>query len=447
MRKYLIVIAGIVTMMSACKKKTDPVFDQSPDERLATVMNAFQDKLVKQTDGWKVLVSPLTPGTYPFYMKFTNSNRVTMLSDISDSTAGVPRESSYRLKALQQPTIIFDTYNYLHILMDPTPAIAGADYGVGLASDIEYYLPTALIAALQGNKPDTINTMTLKGRYNGAGIVFTKASSAEAASYTAGNWKNLRVAVNNYVSANRHRLYLDFGDGIKVLVTIDQTNRTVSFFWIKNGTPFSFNTSFYFTLDGLQLATPFNYNSTTVISKITWDNVKLTGTGTGPAMPIQIGATDAYPLHVLLGTTITGINLPAVTSFPGWSDDFKARRAAVAASLINGPYGLTLDQMDFSTFTPNRDTLFVVVYQGNNGFLAEFDYTYTKTPAGVYKFSMTVTGGSNASLIVNDMAPLLAQRINADNFTVGYYNDPVEGELAQFTSVQHPDFFFTGRMR
>lgn len=446
MRRYLIALFSFTILLGACKKKVEAVFDQTPDQRLNTVINAFQDKLVKQTDGWKVLVSPLTPGAYPFYMKFTNTNRVTMVSDISDSAAGVPRESSYRIKALQQPTIIFDTYNYLHVLMDPTPSIAGANYGVGLVSDIEYYLPTALITALQGTKPDTITRMVLQGRYNGAGIVFTKATSAEATAYMGGDLKKIRTSVHTYTTTNTNRLYLDFGDGVKVLVTIDFTNRTVSFFWIKNGTAFSFNTTFYFTLDALQLGSPFNYNSTSSISKILWDNVKLTGTGTGAPMPVQISGSDVYPLHVLIGTTITGINLPAVASFPGWSDDFKARRAAVATALINGPYGLTLDEMDFSTFTPNTDTLFVVVYQGNNGFLAQFNYTYTKTAAGVYKFTMGATSG-NAALIVNNMAPLLGQRINVDNFTVDYYYDPVEGQLARFTSVQHPDFAFTGRMR
>jgi hypothetical protein len=445
MRKYLIAVFSAMLLLSACKKKVDPVFDQTPDERLNAVLTAFQNKLVAP-DGWKVLVSPLTPGSYPFYMKFTNNNRVTMLSDISDSAAGVPRESSYRLKALQQPTIIFDTYNYLHVLMDPTPAINGADYGVGLVSDIEYYFPAALTKALLGTKPDTITSMALKGRLNGADMVFTKASTAEAASYNNGDLKKLRVAVNNYSTANSHHLYLDFGDGIKILVTIDLANRTVSFFWIKNGTAFSFTSTFYFALDGLQLGSPFNYNSTTTISKILWDNVKLTATGTGTPLPVQVAASDVYPLHVLIGTTITGINLPAVTSFPGWSDDFKARRAAVATALINGPYGLTLDQMDFSTFTASRDTLNVVVFQGANGFLAQFYYTYTKTPAGVYKFTMgTATG--NAGLIVGSMAPLLGQRINVDNFTVDYFNDPTEGQLIRFTSVQHPDFAFTGRPR
>lgn len=315
MRKYLLALLSAMVLLQACKKKVEPVFDQTPDQRLNTVITAFQNKLVAP-DGWKVLVSPLTPGSYPFYMKFTNSNRVTMLSDISDSTAGVPRESSYRLKALQQPTIIFDTYNYLHILMDPTPAINGANYGVGLVSDIEYYFPTPLIQALLGTKPDTINSMALKGRYNGADIIFTKATTAEATAYNNGDLKKLRVAVNGYSTLNAHRLYMDFGDGIKILVTIDLANRTITFFWIKNGTPFTFSTTFYFTLDGLQLGTPFSYNGTTVIKKITWDNTKLTGSGTGTPVPVQVAASDVYPLYTLIGTTITGINLPAVTSFP-----------------------------------------------------------------------------------------------------------------------------------
>ena len=56
MKRYLVAIFSFTILLTACKKKAEPAFDQTPDQRLATVMNAFQDKLVKQTDGWKVLV-------------------------------------------------------------------------------------------------------------------------------------------------------------------------------------------------------------------------------------------------------------------------------------------------------------------------------------------------------------------------------------------------------
>ncbi|MEO5683045.1 MAG: DUF4302 domain-containing protein [Chitinophagaceae bacterium] len=445
MRKYLIAICSSVLLLGACKKDNDTLFDQSADERLSAVLTAFQDKLVNSTDGWKAIVNPGTAGSYSFYMKFTNQNRVTMMSDFNDSTASVYRESSYRVKGLQQPSIIFDTYNYLHILMDPTPSVSGGTAGKGLVSDIEYYLPTAINQALLGKQPDTITSLALKGRFNGSDIIFTKASSAEAASYTAGNLKKLRVAVNGYTQTNKY-LFVDFGDGIKIQATINATAKTITFQWLKDGNVFSFTTGFSFALDGLLLRLPFTYNNST-ITKILWDNTKLSGTGTGSGTPVnfQIAPAPILPLYLFIGTSITGVLLPQAITFPGWSDDFKARRANAAAAMLAGAYKLTMGQMDH-VFTATAMTMNVDIFQGATRFIATFPYAYSKTPAGVFKFTAGATSG-NAGLIIGNMAPLLAQRMDVDNFTVDYFTDATEGVLAKFTSVQHPDFIFTGRMR
>jgi hypothetical protein len=42
------------------------------------------------------------------------------------------------------------------------------------------------------------------------------------------------------------------------------------------------------------------------------------------------------------------------------------------------------------------------------------------------------------------MAPLFGQRLNADTFTLNYFAAPNGDILAQFTSIEHPDFAFTG---
>jgi hypothetical protein len=79
-----------------------------------------------------------------------------MLSDFNETTATVLKESSYRLKALQQPTLIFDTYSYLHLLSDPDPNVAGGIAGKGYNSDFEFaYDPTIAQA----------DTIILTGRF------------------------------------------------------------------------------------------------------------------------------------------------------------------------------------------------------------------------------------------------------------------------------------------
>ena len=46
-----------------------------------------------------------------------------MFSDFDSTSAVTLQESSYRLKAEQQPTLIFDTYSYVHVLADPNEAV------------------------------------------------------------------------------------------------------------------------------------------------------------------------------------------------------------------------------------------------------------------------------------------------------------------------------------
>ena len=75
-----------------------------------------------------------------------------------------------------------------------------------------------------------------------------------------------------------------------------------------------------------------------------------------------------------------------------------------------------------------------------------FNYTYTKTDEGVYKFTAGALGG-NESIIGGDLTGLLSERINVDTFTVDYFTNPADGMLmAQFKSVEHPDFTFTGAL-
>jgi hypothetical protein len=87
--------------------------------------------------------------------------------------------------------------------------------------------------------------------------------------------------------------------------------------------------------------------------------------------------------------------------------------------------------------------VYVIIFQGNNQFVARFPYSYTKTADGVYNFTAQ-TPDDNGRLIAQDMSPLLSNIAN-DNFTLDYFRDAsVSGALGQLRSVQNPDFYFTG---
>src|SRR5574338_1090715 len=139
MKKIVLYIVSLTLFFTACRKD-EAVFDQSPDERINKALGDYQAALVSSPTGWKATVVPGSGGIYHFYFRFNNENRVFMYSDFDTATAKHQKDSSYRLKALQQPTLIFDTYSYLHLLADPDAAVNGGSYGSGLLSDFEFSL-------------------------------------------------------------------------------------------------------------------------------------------------------------------------------------------------------------------------------------------------------------------------------------------------------------------
>lgn len=173
LRLYIFLTA---LLFAACKKEDDNVFKQSPDERINQVLRTYSTALTGAEYGWKALVYPSAFSTVPFsfYFKFDTANRVKMYSDWDSSTLINARESSYRLKALQQPCLLFDTYSYIHILCDPDASINNGYYGGGLLSDFEFIL--------DGMSSDG-DTIKLTGRQHATRAVLVKATSKEAQDY------------------------------------------------------------------------------------------------------------------------------------------------------------------------------------------------------------------------------------------------------------------------
>src|SRR6185312_11809852 len=139
MRKIIAYAVLMVLIASSCTKKDDHLFNESPDDRLSKKLGDYQTQLSGASYGWKMVIEPAGGGAYGFYVKFNNENRVQMVSDFDSASAVTLKESSYRLKALQQPSLIFDTYSYIHVLSDPDDGVNGGVFGKGLQSDFEFF--------------------------------------------------------------------------------------------------------------------------------------------------------------------------------------------------------------------------------------------------------------------------------------------------------------------
>jgi hypothetical protein len=436
MKKYLLYIIISMALFTSCRKAIDPAPGERPEERTAAALKKYDDALTGSQYGWKAYLYPQGGGGFSFYMKFTPNNRVTMFADITDESTQKSMESSYRLKSVLAPSLLFDTYTYMHILADPSPEVFGGTAGWGLYSDFEFSIDT--IAG---------DSIKLRGNLLDSKLILVKAKQAEADAYNAKGLNTLVNDVLDYTDANRN-LFVKLGDDTQVQASVNASTKVFSLSWVVNDQVSLSSSAFAFTLTGIILQQPVIYKGKKIY-ELTWDAgaKQLYAIVDGAKVVVQVSPTPIVPLHLSMGISYSTITVPNATTYPGWSNDFVTRHSAAAAAMLAGPYGLRLDRMRFVFNTlSNSMNITADVYQGSNLFLANFPYDFTKTKDGVYKFTAGDLSG-NAGLIKANMAPLTTQRLNSDTFTLNYFINPNTGAtLGQFTSAEHPDFTFTGAL-
>lgn len=428
MRTHILYILVLACLLSCRKDKTTSIFGETPDQRLEKALADYKSRLTGAAYGWKTAVFPPAGGGYSFFMTFDTAGRVTMYGDVTADAATTPENSTYRLKAVQRPSLLFDTYTYLHLLADPDPNVYGGVTGQGYYVDFEY--------AIDSVATDSIK---LTGITYGTKMIFVKATKAEHDAYTSGQFSDQLTNIQNFI-ADFPWQYLQFADGKKLQVSINTATKNFTLIYLDaDGKVQLLSTAFYFSTDGLYLQTPITYGSYT-FNEVFWDAdnqvfyIKINGA----RIDVQVADNSIIPMHQLLGVSFTSIVVPP-QSIPGWSADFTTMWKSIAASLKSGNYGLTLYYTYF-TFDVSQQVMKLDVYiiQNNRLYLAEYPYTYTKTTDGVFDFTEQAYQG-NAGLIATDMAPL-RNRLKNDHFTMDFY----AGTLGQLKSVENTEFYFTG---
>ncbi|RDC65752.1 DUF4302 domain-containing protein [Adhaeribacter pallidiroseus] len=441
MKKIYLLSLLLLLLFTACQQdNNDPAPGQRPEERLSQALTDYKTQLVSAPYGWKATLKPNGGGLYSFFFKFNENDRVAMSADISSGAAGPPAETTYRLKGMQVPALIFDTYSPLHILADPDPQALlktvglPGEPGQGLFSDFEFTIDSL-----------ATNVVQLTGNLQQSKMILVPATQEEFNAYTAGQLKVVIDQTTAYQKANPF-IYLLSGDGTRVQVNINAATKTFSLISLANGNVQILNSLFTYTTRGILLEPALVVNGT-AIQELFWDsaNQVFYAEINGSRVEVQSSPTPIIPLHNFVGVTFNTIAVPP-QALPGWSPDFTSKQQQAASAILAGPYALRLDYMYFLFDVQSRTmALNIIVYQGNNGFLALYPFSYTKTADGVYNFTAQTPNG-NAQVIAEDMSPLL-NHINNDNFTMDFFQDPDAGTLGQMKSVQNPEFYFTGEFQ
>jgi hypothetical protein len=280
----------VMLIFAACKKEDNNVFNESPDQRINEALQKYESALTGSPSGWNATIKTGSGGIYHFHFRFNTSNRVFMYADINLETASTERESSYRLKALQTPALVFDTYSYLHMLADPDASVNGGNFGQGLSSDFEFSLDS--LAA---------DSIKLTGRVNGTKLTLIRSTQQDFNAWQNGAWAGA-LAFENINKIQNYFKRITIG-GIVYEIRADLVARTITLTWVDGtGTLREFTTSYNYSATGVAFVTPFNTGSQIVtgLEIVNWDganfllNVKVNGVATTVA-----GATQ--PLKVDLG--------------------------------------------------------------------------------------------------------------------------------------------------
>lgn len=436
-------------LFAGCTKKTDEIFDNSVDERLSESLANYQTALTS-APGWKLFVYPkgleaqdLKVGGFTYYVRFTNNNRVTMVSDFSTAIAATPKESGYRLKALQRPSLIFDTYTYMHIPADPDPAVSFSPTGSG-----GYGYGTDFNFSFKEVTPK--DTMYLEGNFNKSAAVLVKATQAEMdLAFTKGRLADIINFSHAYQTANPF-LYFPAGAGLNVGVGFDFNNTLITFSYLQGTALVNKTEKFSFTTYGIHLGSAVKIGNYT-FQDIYWDDTKkiyyIQSGGTRVEFANSATPLISIPLTNIIGTQYTIISVPKDAGLPNESPLFltkyNAAKAGIAGMLAP-PINLTLYDMDF-IFNASAKSMTLNAYLLQQGtlFVAQYNYIYTVDASGLFKFTKVSQNG-NAGGVITHMNNILSY-IDADQFKIDGVSTSV-GFLGVFTSRQTPAFYFSGNL-
>lgn len=438
MKKIFIISLFAILLMQACKKDQQLVDGKKPEEHVSEALEKYRNELINSPSGWiAYLYTNQIGGGYSFHMDFKKDNVLNLIADY------VPGEntSTYRVKQVMAPSIIFDTYNPLHLLADPDPSKFGGETGIGYGSDFEF--------EVREQKGDTIK---LSGKKRETEFILVKASAADKEFYTGDGLGELQA----YLKANPNLYILDEKDNtkkIQLTINTDVSSRQVSLAAVANNAVTSAGQPFSFTPSGL-LNKPLTFAGNTS-TRFSWDKASkklFLQTTTNKKFEVFTSDKPTIPLHYLMGTVSGSLAIPGTTTLPGSSASFvtayNLMRSRITAGFTVPTIGRDLS-FDFDDAKKTFTVYMIVVQNGTNAFEAIYTYKYTKSDAGEYKFTgPPVVGGGAGAAIQSIMNAFILNRLVAQTFTLDYYVDPQTGKtLGNMISKDQPSFSFTGNIQ
>ncbi|GAA4208916.1 hypothetical protein GCM10022289_33530 [Pedobacter jeongneungensis] len=409
MKKHLLYILLFTVALGSCKKDTTEPIIGNVDERLSGTLAEYQTQLISAQFGWKgyLLTDNETPATFLF--SFTDKNRTTMSADYSPA----PAESSYRLKALQRPTLLFDSYSTLHLLADPTPSVLGGEVAGGYFSDFEF--------AFLSSSADTIK---LEGTFNKSKLILVRSKSAAESAAIFTSVQNVSAV------ASKLRTYFKRTTigGVECEVKLDGGAQIISFSYLDGANLKTVSSNFYVSGTTIALYNPLIIGTTTVtkLDGVGFDtasgfiNASVSGTAIQikeAIAPLKLDVTAAQRWYTQMSFNFNGCWVSDMAFHANGVDDF--------CNFRNVPSYSGLWYAGAAVFGGTGATEGIITFLTTNSFGSP--YALSKVPfavnAGIAKFTLNGSGGTFTGTTAVAQAMTAARSILYGGATAGSSQD------------------------
>lgn len=425
-KRYLIILS---LFLFACDNEYETTFKESPDDRVRKVLDEYRSNLLSAPNGYKGIIYTGSGGGYMFYLDFNENGNVTMVSDFNLETSETPMNGTFVIKALQRPTLSFDTYSYIHLLADPSGSVNGGEDGVGLISDVEF--------AFEEFSGDSIR---VKGIQRNTEMILVQATQQEASQFLSGKLNDNITNTTDFLAANPFP-YLDFG-ATEVAVDINQDNKTITLFYRDSDNVVQQTTlPFSYSVNGILLKKEIEYGNIS-FQELIWDDNQQSFYVMAGSQKVYMesSAIPIIPLVYALGYLHNYIIMDPeeITTLPA---EFLTIYNEAKDLLIDvGGYNLILDGFIISFDQTDNVAITYFVHNNVGDYQANYFYRKNISSNGLMTFTRTGQDG-NASAIVLGMTPLL-DYFQDNSFAFNYEVDV--DLLAKATPQQASAAYFLG---
>lgn len=454
----LLCFTVLITLFTGCKKDYDKsVFEKLPQERIEDMLTDYKNVLTSTPYGWVGYIYPAVGGyASTFLFQFDSVNRVTQYCDISDQTISTPSKSSYRIQALQMPTLVFDTYSYIHLLADPNSSVMGGSSGQGFQSDFEFYFEKIA---------PTKDTIWMSGARYGTSLVLTKVTDDNRADveqgFTQKNGEvisNIKYGVESYLSAAKFT-NLKMPDGKQLTMVSAGGSGMYIYYEGDNDSLVASSNLYSFTAKGIHFQDTVKYRKNLTFQDLEWNlgsnnsfylNVDTMSTNAG----VPGNALPDFPLYQVFGMGLTGfyVQSPFVDNTDAAiPQSFRDLYKSLGDTLYkNYSYALRYIDFKFNSYYKVFQVHFSV-QRGSTVDNANFTYTFKIIPGtgggkDAFQF-INHTDDAGGTVIRPAVQPLLDYfETGSKSVIIDYYQSATVNMLGKMTSVDNPGFYFTGSL-